>query len=100
MKKTIGIIVLSVLGVIAVGLGLGLLVMALWNWLMPDLFGLETIGYWQAVGLFVLCHLLFKTSSSSNSSPPRNPFRSKRAGKRDFVERVSEQMESSSEQPT
>ena len=98
MKKTIGIIVLSVLGVIAVGLGLGLLVMALWNWLMPDLFGLEPIGYWQAVGLFVLCHLLFKTSS--NSDTPRNPFRSKREGKRDFVERVSDEMESSTEQPT
>ena len=98
MKKTIGIVALSLLGVIAIGLGLGLLVMVLWNWLMPDLFGLETIGYWQAVGLFVLCHLLFKTSS--NSGTPRNSSRSKRERKREFVERVSGEMESSTEQRT
>jgi hypothetical protein len=27
---------------------------------MPDIFGLKPITYWQAVGLFVLSHLLFK----------------------------------------
>lgn len=39
-----------------------LLVMWLWNWLMPSLFGLTTIGFWQAFGLSWLCNLLFKTS--------------------------------------
>jgi hypothetical protein len=38
---------------------LGFVVMWLWNWLMPTLFGLHTIGYWQAVGLFFLSKLLF-----------------------------------------
>ncbi len=42
------------------GLVLGYAVMHLWNWLMPGIFGLGEIGYWQAVGLFVLAHLLFK----------------------------------------
>jgi hypothetical protein len=37
----------------------GLVVMALWNWLMPALFGLKTIGYWQALGLFILAKILF-----------------------------------------
>ncbi len=37
----------------------GLLVMLLWNWLMPALFGLKAIGYWQAIGLVVLCRILF-----------------------------------------
>ncbi len=37
----------------------GTLVMALWNHLMPDIFGLTTITFWQAVGLFVLSHILF-----------------------------------------
>jgi len=37
----------------------GLVVMALWNWLMPSLFGLKAIGYWQALGLTVLCRILF-----------------------------------------
>lgn len=30
----------------------------LWNSLMPDIFGLPTINYWQAIGLFVLSKLL------------------------------------------
>lgn len=37
---------------------IGALVMWLWNWLMPSLFGLPTLTFWQAVGLLVLCRLL------------------------------------------
>lgn len=37
----------------------GWLVMVLWNWLMPELFGLQTISFWQAVGLLLLCKILF-----------------------------------------
>ena len=36
-----------------------LVVMALWNWLMPALFGLRAIGFWQALGLLVLSRILF-----------------------------------------
>lgn len=35
------------------------LVMLLWNALVPSLFGLVAISYWQALGLFVLCRILF-----------------------------------------
>ncbi|MCX6561770.1 MAG: hypothetical protein NTZ26_14805 [Candidatus Aminicenantes bacterium] len=37
----------------------GLVVQALWNWLMPGLFGFKTITYWQAFGLVLLAKLLF-----------------------------------------
>lgn len=37
----------------------GFFVMWLWNWLMPDIFGLPAITYWQAWGLLLLGHLLF-----------------------------------------
>lgn len=37
----------------------GALVMVLWNWLMPCIFGLPELTFWQAVGLLVLCKLLF-----------------------------------------
>lgn len=37
----------------------GFLVKALWNCLMPSLFGLPTITFWQAFGLFLLSKLLF-----------------------------------------
>jgi len=35
-----------------------LVVFQLWNWLMPTLFGLRTITYWQALGLLVLSKIL------------------------------------------
>jgi hypothetical protein len=34
-------------------------VMWLWNWLMPPLFGLHLISFWQALGLLVLSKILF-----------------------------------------
>jgi hypothetical protein len=34
-------------------------VMALWNRLMPPIFGLHTISVWQALGLLVLSKILF-----------------------------------------
>lgn len=43
---------------VAIAALLGFVIMWLWNWLMPGLFGLRTIGYWQAIGLFFLSKLL------------------------------------------
>ncbi len=37
-----------------------LIIMWIWNWLMPGLFGLATIGYLKAYGLFILSRLFFK----------------------------------------
>ena len=37
----------------------GELVMHLWNWLAPELFGFRTITFWQALGLLALCRILF-----------------------------------------
>jgi hypothetical protein len=37
----------------------GEVVMRLWNWLLPPLFGWRTIGFWQALGLLALCRILF-----------------------------------------
>ena len=31
----------------------------LWNWLMPAMFGLQTVTFWQALGLLVLSKILF-----------------------------------------
>ncbi|HLX13278.1 MAG TPA: hypothetical protein VKS81_10745 [Bacteroidota bacterium] len=39
---------------------LGFAVMLLWNALIPDILGAHVITYWQAVGLLVLSHLLFR----------------------------------------
>jgi positive regulator of sigma E activity len=61
--------ILAVLGMALAGLVMaafiavvfGFVVMALWNWLMPDLFGLKTITFYQAWGLVLLSHILFKS---------------------------------------
>lgn len=46
-------------------------VMWLWNGIIPDLTGWEHIGYWQALGLTVLCRLLTGTLLPSHFSPMR-----------------------------
>ena len=34
-------------------------IMWLWNWLMPVIFGLHAISFWQGLGLLVLSKILF-----------------------------------------
>jgi hypothetical protein len=31
--------------------------MLLWNWLLPGIFGIATIGYFKALGLYLLARL-------------------------------------------
>ena len=40
---------IAAMGVVAVAV-FGSLVMLLWNWLVPPLFGWSPIGFWQALG--------------------------------------------------
>jgi hypothetical protein len=59
LTKLILIAPLAILGlVIFTAIGGGL-VMLLWNWLAPELFGLRLITFWQALGLLALCRILF-----------------------------------------
>ena len=38
---------------------LGLLVMSLWNALLPAILGVKSIGFWQALGVLALSRILF-----------------------------------------
>jgi hypothetical protein len=49
------IVVLVLAGIAA----LGWVVMALWNWLLPELFGIREISYLQAMGVLLLSKILF-----------------------------------------
>ncbi len=63
-RRIFAIIGMAIGGVIiAAGMALilGFVVMWLWNWLMPTIFGLTKITFWQAWGLVVLSHILFKS---------------------------------------
>lgn len=44
---------------VAAVLGLGLAVMYLWNSILPVVTPLGALTYWQAVGLLILCRILF-----------------------------------------
>lgn len=57
--KIVGFVLLGIIAAAALAIVFGFLVKWLWNALMPDVFGLPEIGYWQAVGLVVLAHVLF-----------------------------------------
>ncbi len=62
IKKVVTVIFWVILGTFAMtafALVFGYVIMLLWNWLIPTLFGLGTIGFWQAVGILVLAKILF-----------------------------------------
>ena len=54
----------AVIGMIAIAIVLlGYPLMLLWNWLMPIIFGLPEITFWQAIGLNFLSTILFKSTT-------------------------------------
>lgn len=57
IAKIIALVVPLIVIIVA---GMGWAVYALWNWLMPTIFALRAITYWQAVGLLVLSGILFR----------------------------------------
>ena len=68
-RRVFAIIGMTIGGVIiaaVMALLLGFVVMWLWNWLMPEIFGLIKITFWQAWGLVVLSHILFKSFPHKN----------------------------------
>ena len=84
MKKPCRIALMVIGGLIAaaaLAFLVGLLVQALWNAVMPDVFGLPTVSYWQAVGLLVLGHLLFGGGVRGHSNRGRRRDRTCRPGK-------------------
>jgi hypothetical protein len=59
--EVVGWVILGALGIGALAILFGFVIMWLWNWLMPEIFGLTTLTYWQAVGLFILSKILIGT---------------------------------------
>lgn len=81
LKRLIFIAPLAILGMllfIAIG---GIVVMLLWNWLLPSLFGWRELTFWQAVGLLALCRILF------------GGFGFQRSGRSDHRRRMAERWE-------
>ena len=63
---------------IAIG---GEVVLHLWNWLLPALFGWRQVTFWQALGLLALCRILFGGFGGHGSH--RSNFRRRMAERRE-----------------
>jgi hypothetical protein len=55
----------------------GELVMHLWNWLLPPIFGLHMITFWQALGLLLLSRILFGSWGAGGGNRGRRGRREK-----------------------
>ncbi len=68
----------------------GYITMRLWNWIMPEVFGLTTLGYWQALGILVLAKIFFggfgdhKSNRNKRKSKHRCKPRNNKNSKSDF----------------
>ncbi|HEY3132882.1 MAG TPA: hypothetical protein VGL91_25750 [Acidobacteriota bacterium] len=59
LTRLIFIAPLAILGMLLFIFIGGEIVLHLWNWLLPPLFGWRQITFWQALGLLALCRILF-----------------------------------------
>ena len=84
--KFLGFIILGALAAAGFAFLFGYFVMLLWNWLMPEIFGLITISFWQAAGIVLLARLIFGGFKHGHDHPkkhsPREDFTSR--WKREF----------------
>ena len=55
--------------------GFGFIVMLLWNWLMPVIFGLTTITIWQSFGLILLSSFLLRFKILIDHEKPLRTFK-------------------------
>lgn len=57
--KIAAIVIFGALAIAGFAALFGFITMWLWNALIPQIFGLSVISYWQAVGLLILFKILF-----------------------------------------
>ena len=67
-----GMIVFGIIAGTGLAILLGFIIMWLWNGLMPNIFGLPTVTFWQAVGLFILSKILLGGFGGGSSSKNKN----------------------------
>jgi hypothetical protein len=66
MNNEIGSILSAILLIVLLAAILGFPLMWLWNWLMPGIFNLPEITFWQALGLNALSAILIKPTIKTN----------------------------------
>lgn len=83
--EIIGMVILGIIAITGLAILFGFIIMWLWNWLMPEIFGLTTLNYWQAVGVFILFKILLGGCNFGNDSSSKKSKRECKDGsKSDF----------------
>jgi len=90
VKKVVKVFFFIILG-IGIAFLVGYIIMRLWNWLMPELFGLPMVSYWQAVGILLLAKIIFGFGggdgpSSSKKSKKKSSYKKCGTIRKDFSE--------------
>ncbi|NKB33205.1 MAG: hypothetical protein GKR91_08910 [Pseudomonadales bacterium] len=69
IKKALkaGKFLLIAIGIVLLAILLGFLIQFLWNQTIAVIFGIPTISYWQAVGLFILSKFFFGFGGGSSN---------------------------------
>lgn len=65
ISKIGGVFLVGIVIILVTALLIGFPTMWLWNYVMPTIFGLTKITFWQAFALNCLAGILFKPTSSS-----------------------------------
>ncbi len=86
--RIIGWVILGIIGAAALAFVLGYVVMLLWNWIMPEIFGLATITFWHAFGIVLLARIIFGSFKHHHDKRPYSP--SRRFSRPPFRETKSE----------
>jgi hypothetical protein len=77
----------------------GWIVMLLWNWLMPEIFGLKTVSYWQAWGLLALSCCLFGRIGGSGTGSGGKSDRKRKKELRRYMREECEKEEDAGAEP-
>lgn len=62
--KILSVVLFGFVVAFIISAAMSLPVMLLWDWLMPQIFGLPEITWLQAWGLLFLCGMLFKSHTT------------------------------------
>lgn len=57
--KITGMVTAGIIFAVLMALIFGYVFMRLWNWLMPEIFSLGAITFWQGFGLLILAKIIF-----------------------------------------
>ena len=83
--KIVGMLLFGGIAIIGFAALFGFITMWLWNALIPEIFGLAVITYWQAVGLLILFKILFGGfGSGGNKSKKKEKMTMNRTHKSDL----------------